>query len=279
MKFSLICAFCNKRGIGNNNSIPWKITDDLKEFKKITTNGDDKNILIMGRNTWESIPSKFRPLDNRYNIVISSKSDFIDSDKVDYIGNSFENILEYIDNKKTTFEKSKIFIIGGEMLYKYVLMSYTENIDTIYITEIYKSFECDKFFPKIDDTMFMIEQISDLKYENDIYFRYFTYKQNNSNNIKYCNKEELQFKNFIQNILDNGLTRNDRTGVGTISLFAPTSMKYDLSSHFPLCTIKRGFFRAVFEELMLYIRGQTDNNILKEKNSYMGWKYNTRVFR
>ena len=52
MKFSLICAFCNKRGIGNNNSIPWKITDDLKEFKKITTNGDDKNILIMGRNTW-----------------------------------------------------------------------------------------------------------------------------------------------------------------------------------------------------------------------------------
>ena len=44
--------------------------------------------------------------------------------------------------------------------------------------------------------MFMIENISDLICENDIYFRYFTYKQINSNNLRYCNKEELQFKNF-----------------------------------------------------------------------------------
>jgi thymidylate synthase len=47
-----------------------------------------------------------------------------------------------------------------------------------------------------------------------------------------------------------------------------------LEDTFPLCTLKRGFFRAVFEELILYIRGQTDNNILKDKNIHI-WDGNT----
>ena len=51
-------------------------------------------------------------------------------------------------------------------------------------------------------------------------------------------------------------------------------MKYNLEDTFPLCTLKRGFLRAVFEELLLYIRGQTDNNILKEKNIHI-WDGNT----
>ena len=49
-----------------------------------------KNIVVMGRNTWESLPVKARPLANRFNIVLSSKSKFIDSDKVDFTTTSFE---------------------------------------------------------------------------------------------------------------------------------------------------------------------------------------------
>ena len=50
--------------------MPWpKNLIDLKWFKKNTTN----NIVIMGRNTWESIPYNYRPLSNRYNFVLSSK--------------------------------------------------------------------------------------------------------------------------------------------------------------------------------------------------------------
>ena len=285
--FNLIVAYCNKNGIGFNNDIPWKIVDDLKHFKSITSSNkqsNKKNILIMGRNTWESIPVKFRPLNGRYNFVLSSKKEFIDSDKIDYIGTSFEETLKYIENvndkyrensdiNNINFIDSEIFVIGGDFLYNYVMENHVNKIDKLYVTEIYKSVECDKFFPKINTELFKIQDVSKFKEENEIYFRYFTYNKRETN-IFYNNYEEEQYKNLIKNILTEGLKREDRTGTGTLSLFAPYSMKYNLEDTFPLCTLKRGFFRAVFEELLLYIRGQTDNNILKDKKIHI-WDGNT----
>ena len=55
-------------------SIPWRIPEDLKFFKQTTTFTKDeekKNAVIMGRKTWESIPSKYRPLPSRLNIVLT----------------------------------------------------------------------------------------------------------------------------------------------------------------------------------------------------------------
>ena len=73
----IIVALCKKNnGIGINNEIPWTIKHDLKYFKNITTYkgdfNDQINIVIMGRNTFESIPDKFKPLKNRINIVLTS---------------------------------------------------------------------------------------------------------------------------------------------------------------------------------------------------------------
>ena len=137
MNLNVIVCYCNKNGIGRSNNIPWKLSDDLKHFKFIkkninnSNNDNIKNIVIMGRNTWESIPENFRPLKDRYNLVISSKKKFLDSDKVDYIGSSFENCLEYINHESNIFYNSKIFVIGGEMLYKYVLDNYSNSINKI----------------------------------------------------------------------------------------------------------------------------------------------------
>ena len=115
---NLIVCYCNKNGIGRSNNIPWKLSDDLKHFKIITTSTnipDIKNIVIMGRNTWESIPSNYRPLKDRYNFVISSKTKFEDSDKVDFIASSLESCMEYINSETSMFNNSKTFIIGGEI--------------------------------------------------------------------------------------------------------------------------------------------------------------------
>ena len=65
--FSLIVCFDSNYGIGKNNTIPWKLSSDLKRFKELTLN----NIVIMGKNTWTSLPKK--PLQNRINIVISKE--------------------------------------------------------------------------------------------------------------------------------------------------------------------------------------------------------------
>ncbi|EHY66304.1 thymidylate synthase [Nematocida ausubeli] len=80
------------------------------------------------------------------------------------------------------------------------------------------------------------------------------------------NYEEKQYLQLIQRILKKGAEKMDRTGTGTIAVFGDMS-RYSLEGdRFPLLTTKRVPFRIVAEELLFFIRGQTDNKILKSKN-------------
>jgi dihydrofolate reductase/thymidylate synthase len=86
--------------------------------------------------------------------------------------------------------------------------------------------------------------------------------------IEKCEKKrqhgEYQYLDLLQEILDKGEVREDRTGVGTIGLFGCT-MRFDLSESFPLLTTKRVFWRGVVEELLWFIKGDTNSNHLNEK--------------
>ena len=102
MVLKLIVAMCKNNGIGIDNKIPWRISEDMSYFSK-KTSGDygvmiqnekqnettKKNAVIMGRNTWESLPKKYKPLPNRFNIVLTSNVqrllalDHHDADKKD----------------------------------------------------------------------------------------------------------------------------------------------------------------------------------------------------
>ena len=68
----IIVAYDLNRLIGADNTLIWHIPDDLKRFKELTMG----NICVMGRNTWESIPEKFRPLAGRKNIVVTSNANY-----------------------------------------------------------------------------------------------------------------------------------------------------------------------------------------------------------
>ncbi|KAJ2851734.1 Thymidylate synthase [Coemansia brasiliensis] len=84
------------------------------------------------------------------------------------------------------------------------------------------------------------------------------------------NIEEKQYLNLIEEILERGERRGDRTGTGTLALFAPPQLRFNLADDvFPLLTTKRVFWRGVVEELLWFIRGQTDANILREKNIHI----------
>jgi dihydrofolate reductase / thymidylate synthase len=69
---------------------------------------------------------------------------------------------------------------------------------------------------------------------------------------------------MIRHIIDKGVTKEDRTGVGTISTFG-NMMRFRLDQSFPLLTTKKVFFRGVVEELLWFLRGETDGNILLQK--------------
>ena len=69
MGVNIIVAYCKGNGIGKNNALPWYIPQDLKHFSKLTK-GNNNNMVVMGRKTWDSLP--FKPLPNRRNIVLTS---------------------------------------------------------------------------------------------------------------------------------------------------------------------------------------------------------------
>ena len=103
MDIHLIWAQDENGGIGKDGKLPWHISEDLKNFKSITSN----NTIIMGRKTWDSLPIK--PLPNRRNIVLSKQK----QENVETY-NSFNDCLETLTNNNL----DKIFIIGGRSIYE-----------------------------------------------------------------------------------------------------------------------------------------------------------------
>jgi len=76
--------------------------------------------------------------------------------------------------------------------------------------------------------------------------------------------EEMQYLQMIKKIMAEGAKKEDRTGTGTLSIFGG-KMEYDLSQSFPLMTTKRVFWRGIAEELLWFIRGDTNGKKLKDK--------------
>lgn len=78
--------------------------------------------------------------------------------------------------------------------------------------------------------------------------------------------DEEQYLNLIRAVLDTGDVRPDRTGTGTISLFAPPNLRFSLAdATLPLLTTKRTFLRGIIEELLWFVRGCTDAKQLSAK--------------
>ena len=127
MNIHLIWAQEKDGGIGINNDLPWHISEDLKKFKKLTLNKP----IIMGRNTWNSLP--FKPLPKRRNVVLSSQSL---NDVECYT--SVENCLDGLINE------SDVFVIGGAQIYK-AFYFYTHHLHITIVEG--KTAGIDTYFP------------------------------------------------------------------------------------------------------------------------------------
>lgn len=84
-------------------------------------------------------------------------------------------------------------------------------------------------------------------------------------NIKNMNKLDKDYCNLLQDILDNGVEKHDRTGTGTISVFGRT-IRHKMSDGFPVLTTKKLFFKGVSTELIWFLRGETNIKWLVERN-------------
>lgn len=133
---SMIVAIDENNAIGKNNQLLCHLPNDLKYFKSITQG----HTVVMGRNTYESLPNGALP--NRRNIVLSRKPG-LEIDKCEV----FKSLSEA---KEACSGENQVFIIGGATLYNQCLM----EVDSLYVTYIHHSFDgADTFFPSIDNNI------------------------------------------------------------------------------------------------------------------------------
>jgi dihydrofolate reductase len=146
---SIIVASCLEYGIGFQNKLCWNIPDELKFFRNITSNTvceNKKNCIIMGKNTWYSLPNA--PLKNRINIIISQNNYDNIKKEIEWVKDvrvfrTIDEAFLYVDSEDII---EKGFIIGGAEIYNTCLEKYLKYINSIYWSIIYdKKYVSDKF--------------------------------------------------------------------------------------------------------------------------------------
>lgn len=134
---NLIMATMFDGGIGYDDKIPWHIPEELKKFKELTKRVEDEckmNAVIMGRNTWESLPR--RPLLGRINIVISTDNTYKTPYKNVIVLHDLFSVIMYC-NFNDIIEN--IYIIGGAQIYNQMLSNefFKIRINKIYLSVVF----------------------------------------------------------------------------------------------------------------------------------------------
>lgn len=159
---SIIVAASTNMVIGKDNKLLWHIPSDLKNFKDLTFG----KRVYMGRNTWESLPEKYKPLPNRDNIVITR-------DKT-YKANGAAVITD-LDMIKRAFELSSFnlgyrehFVIGGGEIYKELF----PIAHKLYLTEVLTEVEGDTYLEGFNEEEWVKTYESDIYEENGFKYRF-----------------------------------------------------------------------------------------------------------
>src|ERR1700733_8282193 len=95
--FDIVVACDINRGIGYNNTLPWRLSGDMKHFRNLTSTTSDpskQNAVIMGRKTWQSLPESNRPLPKRFNIVLSRQDLAVPAEA--RFAHSFDEALSHV---------------------------------------------------------------------------------------------------------------------------------------------------------------------------------------
>ena len=295
MKVKLVVAVCKAtRGIGVSGALPWRLRGDMAFFKQLTrstTNPLKRNAVIMGRKTWQSIPEKFRPLADRLNVVVSSnaaarKEYAIPADVL--VASSLPEALALLAEDGVGRDVESVFVIGGASLYREALAT-PGLCERVHITNVCRlkgdgpeavedaaGFACAGFFPELLAADFRLASQTAEQTEGTLWgtlrFSFATYAAASaasavpSAHLAALGSvhEELQYLNLVRDVIETGVRREDRTGVGTLSKFG-VQMRFSLRERFPLLTTKSVFWRGVAEELLWFVSGDTSAKTLQDK--------------
>ncbi|KAL6312605.1 hypothetical protein AAG906_006755 [Vitis piasezkii] len=214
--YQVVVAATRDIGIGKDEKLPWRLPSDMKIFKDITMTVSDtvkKNAVIMGRKTWESIPLEHRPLPGRLNVVLtcSGSFDIATAENVVICG-SMASALELLVASPYCLSIEKSLNAPG--------------CDAIHITEIETSLN-NNGDSGLESIKFEVKKFSFLP------------------KMIFERNEEYMYLRLVEDIISNGVQKDDRTGTGTLSKFG----------------CQKVFWRGVVEELLWFISGSTNAKV------------------
>jgi dihydrofolate reductase / thymidylate synthase len=248
------------------------------------------NAVVMGRATWESIPSRFRPLSGRVNVVLSRNTDYSVPAGV-VLANSLQQAMQKLNNDVNNANNvGTIFVIGGANIYEQAVREgFVSRVIYTQVDNIPDRYKFDVFFPELPSEQWTCRPFCNPDKENGsstlssssgdeneqhvdeksgLIYRFLEYirKPEPASTTTTTSSavavavdkndephEELQYLNLCREIITSGVKRGDRTGTGTLSRFG-TQMRFSLrNGRLPLLTTKRTFWRGVAEELLWFI--------------------------
>lgn len=250
---NVIVACTDEYGIGYKGTLPWNCKEELKLFQEIT----DGHILIVGRVTAQSLPH----LPNRMVFCISSKRCVLEGNNASI----FKSIIDSIEFAKNNFPEKKVFIAGGAGIYDEVLGDAERyKVNRVYLSVIHTpgiKIVCDRFIRDDFSQWFLDSQQEYGSFTHKVLIPSYE-----------TEPDEFSYNFLLGHILQHGSTRIGRNGE-TKSVFS-YSLSFDLRKGFPLLTTKKMFFRGIVEELLFFLRGETDTKKLEEKGITI-WNGNT----
>jgi dihydrofolate reductase len=171
-----VVAMDLNQGIGYQNRLLVQIKKDTQWFKKLTlgktnTPQDKLNAVVMGKKTWESLPSQFKPLPGRINYVLSHNpinKEFAHNSYIKFFLD-WESLL--IEAKKNA---KKTFIIGGQQIFNQSLKR--KEFRYLYVTQFQKIFTADTFFPSYHH-LFSKKKLLEQGEDNNIKYKIYCFSK------------------------------------------------------------------------------------------------------
>ena len=138
MRISIVAAIARGGVIGRDNAIPWRVPEDARHFRALTMG----HPVVMGRRTWDSLPSPYRPLPGRRNVVLSRDPDWraVGAERA----GSLDDALRLLEGAP------RVFVIGGADVYAAAL----PIAHDLLLTEIDADVDGDTVFPPFDAAAF-----------------------------------------------------------------------------------------------------------------------------
>lgn len=152
MNLSIIVAVSTNGVIGNNGELPWRLSADLQEFKRITMGKP----IIMGRLTHESIG---RPLPGRENVVLTRNRGFEAEGCT---------VIHELSSLQSRYGDSELMVIGGANLYRDTI----SQAARLYMTEVHCVIEGDTYFPDFDRNQWLEVERNDFSSDEKNDFDY-----------------------------------------------------------------------------------------------------------